>query len=139
YSYGGPAEVTATDSLGGSTTFRFNDAGQPAQVLDALGRSTRFSYDALNHPVRISAPEGATFVQRFDPRGNLLTRFDPLGDRVNQTFDAELNQLLRFQDALGFSTDYDRDIRGNLTTLRYADGSFESYTVDSSGNITQVQ
>jgi RHS repeat-associated protein len=139
YSYGGSGEVTTTDGLGGGVTLRFNDAGQPAQVVDALGRIAQFRYDALNHLVRGSQPQGGAFLQQFDSRGNLLAQVDPLGERLEQSFDPALSQLLRIRDAQGFVTDYGRDARGNLTTLRYADGSVESYTVDASGNVVQFQ
>jgi RHS repeat-associated protein len=137
YSYGPNDEVTVTDAGGGAATYLFNERGEVAKVVDPLKRTALFTFDAAGQLVRASVPGQVAAGFSYDARGNVTGAVDPLGNRIGLNYDATFSQLNRLQDALGNTTVYGVDARGNVMGTTYADGTTEKYVYDAQGNLTQ--
>jgi RHS repeat-associated protein len=61
---------------------------------------------------------------------------DPSGTSSN-TYD-ELNRLISYADANGFTVGYEYDSRGQISKITYPDGKTVSYQYDNLGQISQV-
>ena len=108
--------LTDVDALGNTTTYVYNDLGQPAQVevnseppelgpvfdkagnvastTDLMGNVTTFGYDAFGDQVSESLPNpatgavgGPTTTDIYDADGELLSQTDPLNNVSSYSYD----------------------------------------------------
>ena len=108
--------LTDVDALGNTTTYVYNDLGQPAQVevdseppelgpvfdkagnvastTDLMGNVTTFGYDAFGDQVSQSLPNpatglagGPTTTDIYDADGELLSQTDPLNNVTSYSYD----------------------------------------------------
>nr|WP_254614970.1 RHS repeat-associated core domain-containing protein [Burkholderia pyrrocinia] len=118
--------VSTTDPAGHTTRFEYDERGRQTQRIDALGQVERTEWNAYyDLPVAETDPANARWIYRYDDRGNLTMTRDPAG----------------------FATEYHRDERGLVHTIRDARGGYKflewngraqltSYT-DCSGKVTR--
>ncbi|WP_197480191.1 CARDB domain-containing protein, partial [Anabaena sp. 4-3] len=136
YSYDTSTGITITDATGAKSQILLNELAQLAQWEDALGRRTQYHYDAQGNRIQQVAPNGTTSVFSYDHQGNLIKIVDAVGQKVEFTYDDQFNNLLTVKDQLGNTITYGYDSQGNLNSITYPDGSQETLSVDSQGNIT---
>ncbi|NTY35915.1 RHS repeat-associated core domain-containing protein [Burkholderia diffusa] len=118
--------VSTTDPAGHTTRFEYDERGRQTQRIDALGQVERTEWNAYyDLPVAETDPANSRWIYRYDDRGNLTMTRDPAG----------------------FATEYHRDERGLVHTIRDARGGYKflewngraqltSYT-DCSGKVTR--
>ncbi|WP_244105238.1 RHS repeat-associated core domain-containing protein [Burkholderia ambifaria] len=118
--------VSTTDPAGNTTRFEYDERGRQTQRIDALGQVERTEWNGhYDLPVAETDPANARWIYRYDERGNLTMARDPAG----------------------FATEYYRDERGLVHTIRDARGGYKflewngraqltSYT-DCSGKVTR--
>ena len=70
YSYPGPGEMTVTDALGDSTTYRYGLNGEVAQTQDALGDVTQYTYNAVGELTGEVTPGGESISVSYDASGD---------------------------------------------------------------------
>ncbi|UKD57349.1 DUF6531 domain-containing protein [Amycolatopsis sp. FU40] len=103
----------SVDSLGHTTEFRFNEAGQVIAETDPLGRTTRYEWDA---------------------RDRLLSETDPLGRTTSYTYDG-LGELLSVTAPDGARTTYERNESGLPVSMTGPSGQVKRWEYDESGNL----
>jgi RHS repeat-associated protein len=152
FSYAGPFGQlsSATDPLGHTSTFGYDQNGGLITVTDALNHSTTFTYnstgqviaasDALNNLMQFSY-FGGDLVSVSDPLGNVSTRFTDAVGRVISATDAQgntvqtqytpLNLVTQVIDPLGNNTSFSYDGNGNLLSLTDALNHAASWTYDN--------
>ncbi|MCA8054017.1 RHS repeat-associated core domain-containing protein [Burkholderia cepacia] len=118
--------VSTTDPAGNTTRFEYDERGRQTQRIDALGQVERTEWNGhYDLPVAETDPANSRWIYRYDDRGNLTMTRDPAG----------------------FATEYHRDERGLVHTIRDARGGYKflewngraqltSYT-DCSGKVTR--
>jgi RHS repeat-associated protein len=137
-SYGPAGEVRVTQQHGSeqaTTRLFFDHRRQIARVEDPLGRSMVVGYDGRGNTTTLELADGTQYSYQYDNRGNLRRQTDPLG-QIGFTFTPAFNQLGSVTDARGNRIQYEYDAaNGNLTAIRYEDGTFEAYTYWDNGTL----
>ncbi|MGT0250093.1 RHS repeat-associated core domain-containing protein [Burkholderia pyrrocinia] len=160
--------VTITDQIGRVTQWTWNEDQQPTSHTDAEGHVWQFEWNAMRQLVSTTDPAGNTTRFEYDERGRQTQRIDALGQvertewnghydlPVAETDPANSRWIYRYddrgnltmtRDPAGFATEYHRDERGLVHTIRDARGGYKflewngraqltSYT-DCSGKITR--
>jgi YD repeat-containing protein len=97
-----------TDSLGGVTSFTYNDFRRETVQVNERGFERRFFFDKNGMPVKIIEENGAEHEYTYDPAApfNRLTQTDPLGYRTSYAYDGN----------------------GNVTTISSPRGTTETYS-----------
>ncbi|GLY89832.1 hypothetical protein Airi02_077610 [Actinoallomurus iriomotensis] len=129
--------TVATDSLGNSTTYHFNELGQViAEVdpmghltrsewdrfdrllsrTDQLGRIARYGYDEAGGLTTVALPGGSATTIARDERGLPIQVTTPDGAVWRQRFD-ERGNLLTVTDPLEGTTRFSYDGHGHLATV----------------------
>jgi RHS repeat-associated protein len=150
YSYSASLLRSATDSLGRTTFFDYNETLQLIRETDPLGGITEYEYDANGQKISQTDPLGHTttwdyredgLLSRtvdalggvneylYDASGNISTRIDENGHATLLEYD-ELNRLTKRTNALGYEQTYIYDAVGNCISFTDADGSTTLYEYD---------
>ncbi|MFN6540285.1 MAG: pre-peptidase C-terminal domain-containing protein [Nostoc sp. EkiNYC01] len=136
YTYDSTGGVTVKDATGASTKLWLDEQGNISQTQDPLGRVTQFRYDDSGNLIRLIAPGNNISAYTYDDQGNLLSIIDPLGQKIEFTYNSNLDKLQTVRDQQGNTTTYAYNERGNLAKVVYADGSAETLSYGSIGNLT---
>ena len=132
--YGLGGQVNVTNALGNVTQFYYDHRGLPAKTQDALGNAVHLSFDDNYNLVSVVDPVGRSYSYSYDQMGNVVGNTDPLANTTQFTFTSDFDRLASLTDARGNPTKYGYDPSGNLQSIRYADGSVETWSYDSAGN-----
>ena len=135
--------TTITDTLGRTTTKRFNASGYVIEERDALGQGSRIDRDlTTNLATSTTGPCGCTeAAKQYDSRGNMTAMTDRLGQTERVEYEPVFNNVTKATDKMGRVTLYSYDSRGNLTstTLVTREGNFTtSLTYDGFGELISV-
>ncbi len=133
----------------GTTTYTYDDAGNLTTKRDANTVLTSYQYDALSRLTLISFPDAAQNISySYDSpastngRGRLTGMTDPSGTTVyHYTVKGQLAQQITTLNGLGglsFTTAYQYDANGNLTTITYPDDRQITYAFDGADRLAQV-
>jgi RHS repeat-associated protein len=130
--------VSVTDALNRVTTINYDAAGNRTAVVDAKGQTTSFALDAANQPVGISYSDGKTpaVSYTYDSDGRRTGMVDGTGSS-SYAYDSS-GRLIQSTDGSGASVKYGYDLRGDMTSLAYPDGSKVTRTFDSDGRMSSV-
>ena len=144
-----------TDAAGGVTQYRYDEAGHLIMMKDAAGQKYNYeydgdhrtamiypdhsrqtwAYDAVGRVIKTVSPDGAITTKSYDSGNRVMTEtvYDSrskLLASTTHTYDA-LGHRLSTTDALGRSTRWTNDVRGNVLTTTVPDGSVTSNTYDT--------
>ena len=139
YSYGSDGATTITDALGGRTSIQVNDRLQPTLVTNTDGSQSASGYDGAGNLIQRTDPLGHANTFRYDEFGNTTLAFNSLGETVQTGYDLRFNKPSWVTDALGQTTSFAYDTRGNLLQAAFADGTHVDYTFDLLGNLVTSQ
>lgn len=120
--------LALTDSLGRTTAYTYDSAGNQTSVTQLAGTvdavTTLFTYDStFNRMSSVTDALGHQIAYKYDNAGNLISITDPLGNRSNFSYDAQGEMLTS------------SDPSGNSVTFSYANGSIAKIT-DPLGHVT---
>ncbi|MBE9147549.1 hypothetical protein IQ257_03270, partial [Coleofasciculus sp. LEGE 07092] len=135
YSYDSAGTVTVTDAAGATSQLFFDERGIPSQIQDAEGRVYQFGTSPDGNLMRITQPDGSDAEIRYDGAGYPTQIVDASGNTIALKFDPTYGNLQWILDARGNTMRYEYDSAGNLTQIKYPDGSTEGFTVDAQGNL----
>jgi RHS repeat-associated protein len=138
YTYDSTGGVKIIDNTGAFKTILLDDRGNSGQVRGIDNQNLLFRYDASGNLIGATLPDGSQSGYTYDAKGNLTKQTNLLGQDVNFTYDPAFNQLTGFTDAKGNGVSYGYDAGDNLNKITYADGSFQQFSVDGTGNVTNT-
>ncbi|MFL4906408.1 RHS repeat-associated core domain-containing protein [Streptomyces sp. MMS24-I2-30] len=143
----------ATNSLGQSTTYCFNDAFQLISetgplghtvtrawdrydnllaLTDPLGRTTRYAYDEEGNTTRVVHPDGSRAEYAYGPSGTLLSAVEQDGAEWRYAYD-DLGNVVAITDPVGATTGYRYDARGAVAVVTDALGGTSRVTSNAAG------
>jgi RHS repeat-associated protein len=125
--YDSAGTVSVIDAAGTTRLFYQQD-GLLARVTDPLGNTTVSRYDDSYRLNAVIAPTGENQSFTWTTTGQLSGLTDELGNRTSFIYDNPFKRMTSFTDALGRTTRYSYDPRGNLQQTTYPNGSRETLT-----------
>ncbi|WP_406715900.1 DUF6531 domain-containing protein [Streptomyces althioticus] len=130
-------ETRYTDSLGHTTTYRYNERGQVVAQTDPLGNTTHAEWDAYNRLRSRTDPLGHTSRFSYDERGNPTSVVRPDGTTTSCEYDA-FDRPVWITLPTGGRRGYAYDDNGNPTATVDVDGAVTAYVHDASGALLSV-
>jgi RHS repeat-associated protein len=121
--------LSRSNSAGVSQRWEYASAG-PSRATDGLGNSQSFSYDESDRLTGVTDEAGHARTFELDGNGNVTRISDPLGNETIFHYDA-LNRLTNRIDALGGSTDFAYDPAGNLVERVDRNGRRRTFEYDA--------
>lgn len=148
-----------TNSLGATTVYRMNLAGQVVEICDphgaktvydydphtlaqrretdGLGRTTSYSHDARGNVIRVDRPDGTHVQMGYDARNSLTHAIDPLGAEWSWRYD-DHGRIAEQVLADGKTIRYQYE-GGYLTRIVNPQGDTIALGYDSQGNVAAVR
>ncbi|MGA5363354.1 DUF6531 domain-containing protein, partial [Streptomyces purpurascens] len=124
--------VVETDPLGNATQRVWDRYDNLLALIDPLGRRTEFDYDAAGQPVCIRLPDGSVTTTEYGELGLPITTVEPDGSTWRQSYDAEGN-LVEAVDPTGAVTRYTYATGGRLSAHTDALGHTRTLVTDAAG------
>ena len=131
------AILTATNELGQSVQFAYDNAGRPLSVTDALGNQYQDFYDG-GLLVRTVDPLGRETKFEYDDRNRLTKVVDPLDGEILRSYDAN-NRLLSLTNQLGQTESWTYTSNGDAATYTDTAGNTTLYAYDAVSNRISVE
>ncbi len=130
FTYDTAGRVAVSDSGGGTTNLFYDERGLLSKVSDPFGNVTTSEYGSDLRISRIVDPLGQSRSYTWCGCGSLTSSTDQLGNKT--TFTQEyvgpnntIRRMTSFTDANGNTTRYTYDVKGNLTSTIYPNGTIE--------------
>ncbi|MEU0191283.1 DUF6531 domain-containing protein [Streptomyces afghaniensis] len=127
----------ATNSLGHSTTYRFNDAYQLVVETDPLGHTTTRTWDRYDNLLSLTDPLGRTTTYECDEMGNTVRVVHPDGSFAAYAYDTD-GALTSVTEQDGARWQYAYDERGNVVAITDPAGATTGYGYDERGAVASV-
>lgn len=124
---------TATDPLS-NTGIAYYIGGEIAAISDPLGRNVAFRYDALGRPIASQGADGQVARTEYDALGRMVKTVGPDGGITEMAYDANNNVtdvLLPHQAGIT----YEYDSRDRVIKRTDSLGQSESWTYDPMGRV----
>lgn len=121
YGESGGLRTTTITEPNGSTTFqKFNEAGEPLEVIKAKGtgleRKNTYEYDSAYRLVKATDALSHSTTFAYDEEGNRTLAKDPEGNETKWTYNAT-HDVLSETTPKGEKTTYNRDASGNIEAI----------------------
>ena len=127
--------TSVTGPAGDTWQYVYDANGRMIQKTDPLGYQSTNSYDTNGKLISSTDPEGKTKSISYDSATNTSTITEKDGSIWHQQYDPDINAVTAKIDALGNTTSYSYDTKGNLLTQTAPNGATTSYTYDSNSNL----
>ena len=129
----------------GIITYTYDDAGNRLTATDARSVTGTYVYDALNRPISISYPntvENVTFTYDDAATNGIgwLRSIDDQAGTITYTYN-EFGEVVTDQRQIGaftYTTSYQYDAVGNVSSVTYPSGRTVTYGRNAIGEVTQV-
>lgn len=131
-------ETKATDSMGHSSTFRFNPRGYLLSITDALGQTRTLTREGGTNFIAESKDSDSSQVFEYNATGQLLQGTDQVGARTRVAYEPMYGRPMSLQDPDGNLTKLTYDSKGNLTKIADALSHASSLEYDGQGQITAL-
>ncbi len=116
--------------MGCISTTSYDTAGGRAEI-NGPGETTSYGYDLADHRIRVVDGEGNITTTLYDALGRPTVRIDAEGVTTS-VYDAAAAHALT--NARGYTTDFDYDARGRLTSQTDPLGNTITFAYDAVGN-----
>jgi RHS repeat-associated protein len=135
FNYFGADLASVTDPLGNVSTQSTDSVGRTISASDALGNTTRYQYNNLNLLTQVTDPQGHTTSFAYDSNGNLLSLTDPVSHTTSYTYD-NMDRPLTGTDPLNRKESYSYDANGNLASSADRKGQTTTLSYDGLNRTT---
>jgi RHS repeat-associated protein len=132
-------EVAITDQTGRVTRWTWNEDHQPTSHTDAEGNVWQFEWNAKRQLTRATDPAGHVTKFEYDERGRQTARIDALGQIERTEWNAFYDLPVAETDAANARWIYRYDARGNLTVVRDPAGYATEYHRDDRGLVHTIR
>ena len=130
--------LSTIDALGHSSgTATFDIMANTSTATDGLGHSARYYYDELNRVVKVVDPTGAFTTSSYDANGNVTSRTDQMNRTTYYEYD-DFNRLVKTTDPLTGVTRTEYDTKGNRIASIDALGNSTTYVYNTQGQLVQM-
>jgi len=126
-----------TDSIGNSIETRYDDYGNPVEIINVMGKKTQNIYDKTGNLIFSKDFEGEINHFEYDTVGRLISIGYPTGSRMQIHYSHE-NLITKLVDGLGNQWEYQYDPMGNLISMKAPDGGVLRYFYDLLGNLIKT-
>jgi len=123
FAYGeseGKKTTTITEPNGSITFEKFNEAGEPLEVIKAKGtgleRKSTYEYNSSYEVTKATDPLGHSTTYEYSPAGDMTLKKDAEGDETKWTYNTT-HDVLTETTPKGESTTYKRDSHGNVEAV----------------------
>jgi RHS repeat-associated protein len=117
---GGFKTTTITEPNGSTTYERFNEAGEPLELIRAKGtaieQKTTTEYNAAYEPTKRTDALGHSTIWEYNAEGDRTAEKDAEGDETKWTYD-ETHDVATETSPKGEKTTYRRDLHGNVEAV----------------------
>ena len=153
-----PGKTTATDSLGHSTTYFYDEDHLIYQIVDAKGGITHQHYNDVQELELVVDPEGNSTKMSYNEDGLLVKYTNGNGESTNYTYNLDgLLEQVRSPEGAEVGWEYDEkdrlisktNVDGSVLSYNYSDqeltsivdqeGNEYSFLYDLSHNLTQLR
>jgi RHS repeat-associated protein len=119
------------DSLGRTTTFAYNQQGNPTASTYPDGSTERYAYDENYFLKSKTNRDGQIIDYTFDNRGLLLSKTYPDGTSLSYSYDS-VGMMTSTTDSTG-TTSFEYDLIGRLIQVTYPGNRVFKYQYDNMG------
>ncbi|MEU3462240.1 RHS repeat-associated core domain-containing protein [Streptomyces sp. NPDC006733] len=126
-----------TNSLGHSTTYRYNERMQLVSSTNALGETLVNEWDEFDRLVAQTDALGATTRYAYDEEGDIVAAVRPDGASTGAVYD-ERRRLVRAVEPDGTAWLHTYDDAGNVTSTVNPAGGRTEYAYDAVGALAAV-
>lgn len=126
-----------TDSLGHTSSVKYNNRYQIVQEINALGGVTHYEYDDVGRTLAVVDPAGNRTEYEYDRLANLIRLTRPDGSRILYEFNAN-NRATTITDPNEFIWQQRWDERGLLTKKTSPRGSETLYQYEEKGDLIKI-
>jgi RHS repeat-associated protein len=130
-------EVNAAGTSAVTTTFGYDNEGNPTAIDAPLSRNTGESYDALNRVSSITDPTNGVTAFGYDAQDDLTSVKDPRNLTTSYGYDGFGDLTSQSSPDTG-STTNTYDSAGNLATSTDARGAVATYGYDALNRVTSI-
>ncbi len=130
--------TSISDPLNHTTTFAYDLMSNLTSRTDALGNPTNYEYDDFNRLKKIIYPPATSGWARleesmtYDKLGNVKTRVDTAGRTTSYDYDGA-SRLLKITDPLQQLTQFEYNLRSQMTKVKDANNQDYVFTYDALG------
>jgi RHS repeat-associated protein len=125
--------VKATDALGGTWSWEYDEHERLTKRTDPLGRSTCYTYEEKTLE-RITDPAGNETKFQWNAQGLLTSVTYP--DGSSQSWERDLlGRVVAETDVAGNRREYELDLLGNVTSVKEPDGNTRRFEYDAEENV----
>jgi RHS repeat-associated protein len=130
-------DVNAAGTAAVTSTFGYDNQGNPTTINAPIARNTTNTYDELNRLSQITDPASGIAIFGYDANDNLTSVKDPrnLITSYGHNGFGDVTQLVSPDSGTSFRS---YDSGGNLKTTTDARGAVGTYSYDALNRITQV-
>nr|WP_158942335.1 polymorphic toxin type 17 domain-containing protein [Streptomyces sp. ERV7] len=130
--------VEETDALGHTTRTQWDERGDnPLTTTDPLGRTTRYAYDDHGNLTELTLPDGSVARAVYNRLGQPVEVVEPGGATWRHTYD-DLGNLLATTDPLGARTSQVYNELGHLTSITDALGGVRRVVPNAAGILVEI-
>ena len=130
-------EVNAAGTSAVTTTFGYDNDGNPTSIRAPLSRTTSESYDALNRVSSISDPANGITAFSYDAEDDLTSVKDPRNLTTYYGYNGFGDLVSQVSPDTGTTT-HSYDSAGNLATSTDARGALATYGYDALNRVTSI-
>lgn len=120
-----------------TTTYSYDNEGNPLSALDTMDHYTQYHYDALNRLSSVIDPASQTTQYGYNNDDSLISVTDPKGLTTSYSYSG-LGDLSQQSSPDTSNTTDTYDSAGNLKTSTDANGSTVTYSYDALNRVTQA-
>lgn len=126
--------ASATDGVGNTTRFAYDDKGNLVSITDALGHVSHYGYDAAGQNVSATDALNNTVRVEYNAFGNVSKEISLQGFETDLAYD-EAGNLIGQTDAEEHTTSYAYDDRDRRSSMTDALGHVSHYEYDANSNL----
>ena len=126
------------DELGNHWYWQYDKLGNLVKHTDAIGSITQYEYDPLKQLVAVIDDANNRTEYEYDPVGNLIQIQDAAGKVIEMKYYDSANRLIRKEDGLAHTNEYEYDGAGNVISETTPNGHTKTFVYDNENRLVEI-